>query len=136
MIENDANVSFIPGHSPQFSIVSKSSSTNRVNQFRTNVSLYFNNFPEATFFKIDVLKNFAIFTGKDLWQSLFFKSFIKKENLRHEFSCEFCKIFKKAFFYTKPPVSASAFQYSAKNAPKCKHRNIWKQYSMKMGKTN
>ena len=67
---------------------------------------------------------------------VYFLKTIKKENLRQVFSCEFCKIFKKAFFYTKPPVCASAFQYSAKNAPKCKHRNIWKQYSMKMGKTN
>ena len=47
--------------------------------------------------KKDVLKNFAIFTGKHLCQSLFFKV-IKKETLAQVVSCEFCKIFKNTFF--------------------------------------
>ena len=60
-----------------------------------------------------VLKNFTKFTGKHLCQSLFFNkiaggkkclffgqacNFIKKETLVQVFSCEFCEIFKNAFF--------------------------------------
>ena len=49
--------------------------------------------------KISVLKNFAIFTGKHLCQSLFLSChFIKKETLAQGFSCDFCKIFKNTFF--------------------------------------
>ena len=51
------------------------------------------------------LKNFAKFTGKHLCQSLFFN--IKKETLAQVFSCEFCEISKKSFFYGTPPVAAS-----------------------------
>ena len=63
-----------------------------------------------------VLKNFAKFTGKHLWQSFFFNkvaglrpsNFIKKETLPQVFSCEFCKIFKSTYFNRTPPVTASA----------------------------
>ena len=57
-----------------------------------------------TFCKKDALKNLAKFTGKHLCQSLF----LKKETLVQLFSCEFCEIFKNAFFYRTPPLAASA----------------------------
>ena len=68
--------------------------------------------PEV-FCKKCVLKNFAKFTGKQLYQNLFFnkvalkKNFIKKEALAQVFSCEFCEISKNSFPYRKPPVAAS-----------------------------
>ena len=34
-------------------------------------------------------------------------NFIKKESLEQVFSCEFCEISKKTFFYGTPPVAAS-----------------------------
>ena len=57
------------------------------------------------FFKIGVLKNFAIFTGKHLCWGLFFNrvpfrkglqafNFIKKETPTQLFSCEYCEILK------------------------------------------
>ena len=55
------------------------------------------------FFKIDDLKNFAIFAGKYQWWSLFF-NFIK-ETPTPVFSCEYCKILKNRFF--TPLVVAS-----------------------------
>ena len=42
----------------------------------------------------DLLRNFAKFTGKYPYQSLFFD----KVTLTHVFSCEFCKISKNTFF--------------------------------------
>ena len=69
--------------------------------------------PEV-FWKKGVLRNFAKFTGKHLYQSLFVNkvagltcNFIKKESLAQVFSCEFCKIFKNTFFYRTPQVAAS-----------------------------
>ena len=59
--------------------------------------------PEV-FYKKGVLKNFAKFTGKHLYQSLFFNkvagatcNVIKKETLAQVFSCEFCEISKNTF---------------------------------------
>ena len=57
------------------------------------------------FFKIDVLKYFAKFTGKYLHQSLFFNkvsgavdNFVKKEALAQVFSCKFsCKSLRTFF---------------------------------------
>ena len=57
---------------------------------------------QNVFIKKAVLKNFAIFTGKQLFWSLFFNknaslqscNFIKKETTTQVFSCEYCKIFK------------------------------------------
>ena len=47
----------------------------------------------------DVLKNFAKFTGKHLYRSLFFNkalcNFIKQETLGQMFFSEFCETFKK-----------------------------------------
>ena len=51
-----------------------------------------------------ILRYFTKFTGKQLYQSLFFNkvaeacNFIKKETLAKVFSCDFWKIFKNAFF--------------------------------------
>ena len=44
------------------------------------------------FFKIAVLKNYAIFTGKHLGWSLFLI------NLQTFTSCEYCEVFKSSFF--------------------------------------
>ena len=57
--------------------------------------------------KKDVLRNFARFTGKHLYQSLQACNVIKKETLARVFSCEFCEISKSTFFYRTPPVTAS-----------------------------
>ena len=58
-----------------------------------------------------VLKNFVIFTGKHLSQSLFLScNFIKKETLAQGFSCEFCKIFKNTFFTEHLWMTASILQ--------------------------
>ena len=65
--------------------------------------------------KQDVLRNFAKFTGKHLWQRLFFNkvagasSFIKKETPTQVFSCEFCEITTNIFFYRTPRVAASEY---------------------------
>ena len=57
-------------------------------------------------YKKGILKNFAKFEGKHLYQSFFFDkvvglacNFIKKETLLQVFLCEFCKSFKNASFY-------------------------------------
>ena len=53
------------------------------------------------FCKKGVLKKFAKYTGKRLYQSLFSDKvayFLKKETLAQAFSCEFCEIFKNCFF--------------------------------------
>ena len=56
------------------------------------------------FYTKGVLRNFAKFTGNNLWQSLF----IKKETLAQMFSFGFYEISKNTFFYRTPPVAASA----------------------------
>ena len=64
-------------------------------------------------FKIDVLKNFAIFTGKHQCWSLFLIKFLInyqlycKETPTQVFFCEICQIIKNTFFYRTPPVAAS-----------------------------
>ena len=50
-----------------------------------------------------VLRNCAKFTGKHLYQSLFFK----KETLARVFSCEFREISKNSFSTEYPPANAS-----------------------------
>ena len=50
------------------------------------------------FCKIGVLRNFTKFTGKPVYQSLFFGLQLKKETLVLVFSCEFCEISKNTFF--------------------------------------
>ena len=62
--------------------------------------------PPEVFRKKGVLRNFAKFTGKHQWQSLFFnvagwsfwRFFIKKETLAQVFSCEVCEISKNICF--------------------------------------
>ena len=69
------------------------------------------------FFKIGVIRNFALFTGKHVLESLFNKvaglaacNFISisfQKRLQHwYFSCEYCKIFKNNFYYRTPLVAA------------------------------
>ena len=58
------------------------------------------------FFKIGVLKNFANFTGKHLYRSLFLTKFATKI-LTQVLSYEICKILKKHFFYRTPLIAAS-----------------------------
>ena len=69
-----------------------------------------------------VLRNFAKFTGKHLCQSLYFNkvacNFIKIETLAQVFSCEFCDIFKNAFFTEHLQANASknkTFEESSKS---------------------
>ena len=66
------------------------------------------------FFKIGVLKNFALFTGKHLRWSLFLiklqarrPSTLSKRDSTQVFSCEYYEIFKKDFFYRTLLVVAS-----------------------------
>ena len=65
------------------------------------------------FCKKVVLRNFAKFTGKHVYQSLFLIklpeacNFIKKETMAQMFSCEFCEISRNTFSYRAPPVAAS-----------------------------
>ena len=51
------------------------------------------------------------FRGKDLCQNLFFNKVAGlrpgKETLAQVFSCDFCEIFKNAYFYRTSPVAAS-----------------------------
>ena len=48
--------------------------------------------------KKSALRNFAKLTVKHLYQSVFFKNFIKKEALAQVFYSRFCKISKNTFF--------------------------------------
>ena len=56
-----------------------------------------------------ILRNIAKFTGKHLWRSPFL-NFMKKETMAQVFYCEFCKIYKKTFFYRTPLVAASGYR--------------------------
>ena len=64
-------------------------------------------------YKKDVLRKFAIFTGKHLYQSLFVSkvaelcNFIKKETLAQVFSSEFCENSKNTLCYITPLMAAS-----------------------------
>ena len=50
------------------------------------------------FFKIGVLKKFAIFTGKHLYWSLFLINFIKKDSSKGFFPVNIAKFLRTAFF--------------------------------------
>ena len=94
------------------------------------------------FFKIAILKNFANFTGKDLYRSLFLiklqtfccpwyhqkilgfltiSAWIEgmqlcyKETPTVVFSCEIWEIFKSTFFYRTPPAAASVTKNNQQN---------------------
>ena len=61
------------------------------------------------FFKISVLKNFKIFTERNLcWfpESL---QLYQKETPKQVFSCKCCKIVKNSFLYRTPLMAASGF---------------------------
>ena len=58
-----------------------------------------------------VLRNFAKFTGKHLFQSYFFCKFVRKEVLTQAFSCKFCEIYKDTFLHRTPAVAASEADY-------------------------
>ena len=65
------------------------------------------------FCKKGILRNLTNFTGKHLYQSLFFdKEFSKKETLAQVFSCEFCQISQNTFLHRTPLVAASGSFYS------------------------
>ena len=57
--------------------------------------------------KKGVLKNFAKFTGKHLWKSVFFDKVagLRLFTVVQVCSFEFCKIFKNTFFYRTPPLA-------------------------------
>ena len=88
------------------------------------------------FSKKGVLRNFAQFTGKHLYQSLFFNkvaglrpqacNFIKKEAPAQVFFCEFCEISWNTFCYRTPPVAASEFlgKKVSRNALALKSRKL------------
>ena len=61
--------------------------------------------PLQVFYKKGVPKSLEKFTGKHLYQSLFFR---KKETLAQVFFCEIYKIFKNTFF-TVLRAAASEF---------------------------
>ena len=86
------------------------------------------------FFKIGVLENSAIFTGKHLCWSFFF-FFKKKDTPIQVLSCEYCEIFKNSFFYRKPLVAASAnlplyFERPVKTISKCFYRFLLLAYKI------
>ena len=69
---------------------------------------------QKLFSKKCVLRNFAKFTGKHLYQSLFLNKVaglrpatLLKEALAQAFSCEFCEISKNTFSYRTLPGGAS-----------------------------
>ena len=66
------------------------------------------------FFRIGILKNFAMFTGKHFRWSLFLiklqafrPSTLLKRDSNIGISCEICDTFKKTFFYRIHPVAGS-----------------------------
>ena len=61
------------------------------------------------FCKEGVLRSFAKFTGKHLYQSFFFS---KKDTLAQVFSCEFCNISMNSLYYRTPPVAVSVACFS------------------------
>ena len=70
--------------------------------------------PLQMFFEISSLKNFAIFTGKQLFWGLFLiklqifmpVTFLKRDS-NSGISCGHCEMIKNSFFYRKRPVGPS-----------------------------
>ena len=80
--------------------------------------------PPEVFYKKYVFKNFAKFTGKQLWQSLFFNKVAgEEETLMEVFSCEFCQIFKNTLFTEHLRVTAFVQKKEKKNS-KCSNCEI------------
>ena len=68
------------------------------------------------FFKIDVLENFALFTGKHLCRSLFLiklhprpATLLIKRDSTQVFCCKYCEVLKNSFFCRAPPVATFPF---------------------------
>ena len=88
------------------------------------------------FFRIGVLKNFAIFTGKHLCRSLFLiklqcwrPATLLKRDSTQVFSCEYCKIFKNTFFYRTPLVATFFLSYCFSCTPAIIWFDFfWKKY--------
>ena len=59
------------------------------------------------FFKINVLKNFAYFTGKNLFWGLFLIKLQTFKPRAQVFPYKISEIFKTTFFYRTPPATAS-----------------------------
>ena len=85
--------------------------------------------PGSVLLKKDVLKSFAKFTGKHLCRSLFFNKVVGiRKTPTQVLCCEFCEIFKKAFFkehlwwllFSKELVSINKVD-SVKGTSKDKH---------------
>ena len=68
--------------------------------------------PEV-FCKKDIVRNFAKFTGKQLFQSLFLMAQV--------LSCDFCEILKNTFSYRKYPVAASENGFKNNKAAKTEY---------------
>ena len=86
--------------------------------------------PEV-FCKKDTLRNSRKFTGKHLWQSLFFnkvagRNFIKRETLAQVSSCEFSEICKNTFSHRTPLVAASGHLDATE---KNDRKRTWLEYS-------
>ena len=85
-------------------------------------STYFWSSRLQMFFKVGVLKSYAIFTRKHLRWSRFsiklqsFRPATLKVTPTKVFFCEYCKIFKNSFFHRTPPVAASVT---------CKRRSLF-----------
>ena len=78
------------------------------------MGIHFRSTRPEVFCKKGVLRNFAKFAGKHLYQRLFSNKvaslackFVKKEPLAQVFSCQFCEISQNNFFYRTPHVAAS-----------------------------
>ena len=83
------------------------------------------------FCKKDTLRNSRKFTGKHLWQSLFFNkvagpNFIKRETLAQVSSCEFSGISKNSFSHRTPLVAASGHLDSTEKSDR---KRTWIEYS-------
>ena len=110
-----------------------------INKFHTRYcSICYRSSRPEVFCKKGVLRNYAKFKGKHLWQSLFFNKvagevcdYIKKETLAQVFSCEYFQIFKNAFFYETPPVAPSVVRRNTKHKKeentRIERRDIWKK---------
>ena len=76
------------------------------------------------FFKIGILKNFAIFTGKHLcWRLFLIKlktlawQLHQKDTPTQVFTFEYSKIFQSTFFYRTPPVATSVLSKRCSGKP-------------------
>ena len=81
------------------------------------------------FFKIDVLKNVVIVTGKHLCKSClslikFLDNFINKRQQHRRFPANIAKFFGTAFFYGTPLVAASENTLSKKTEALTKSMNM------------